>query len=62
MLSLLIRLRKENGLSQSDLGRLIGKNQRTISKYEIEESELPVSVAKRIAEVFKVDWRKLYED
>lgn len=62
MLSLLIRLRKENGLSQSDLGKLIGKNQRTISKYEIEESELPVSVAKRIAEVFNVDWWKLYED
>lgn len=61
MLNLLIRLRKENGLSQSDLGKLIGKNQRTISKYEIEESELPVSVAKRIAEVFDVDWWKLYE-
>lgn len=61
MLSLLIRLRKENGLSQSDLGKLVGKNQRTISKYELEESELPVSVAKRIAEVFNVDWWKLYE-
>lgn len=61
MLNLLIRLRKENGLSQSDLGKLVGKNQRTISKYEIEESELPVSVAKRIAEVFDVDWWKLYE-
>ncbi|MDU4209160.1 MAG: helix-turn-helix transcriptional regulator [Finegoldia magna] len=61
MLNLLIRLRKEKGLSQSDLGKLIGKNQRTISKYEIEESELPVSVAKRIAEVFDVDWWKLYE-
>lgn len=61
MLNLLIRLRKENGLNQSDLGKLIGKNQRTISKYEIEESELPVSVAKRIAEVFDVDWWKLYE-
>ena len=61
MLNLLIRLRKEKGLSQSDLGKLIGKNQRTISKYEIEESELPVSVAKRIEEVFDVDWWKLYE-
>ncbi|MDU5071110.1 helix-turn-helix transcriptional regulator [Finegoldia magna] len=61
MLNLLIRLRKEKGLNQSDLGKLIGKNQRTISKYEIEESELPVSVAKRIAEVFDVDWWKLYE-
>ena len=61
MLNLLIRLRKENRLSQSDLGKLVGKNQRTISKYEIEESELPVSVAKRIAEVFDVDWWKLYE-
>lgn len=61
MLSLLIKLRKENGLSQSDLGKLVGKNQRSISNYEIEENELPVSVAKRIAEVFDVDWWKLYE-
>ncbi|MDD6906571.1 MAG: helix-turn-helix transcriptional regulator [Finegoldia magna] len=61
MLSLLIKLRKENGLSQSDLGKLIGKNQRTISTYEIEENELPVSVAKKIAEVFNVDWWSLYE-
>lgn len=61
MLNLLIKLRKENGLSQSDLGRLVGKNQRTISKYEIEETELPVSVAKKIAEIFNVEWWSLYE-
>lgn len=61
MLNLLIKLRKENGLSQSDLGKLIGKNQRTISTYEIEENELPVSVAKRMAEIFNVDWWSLYE-
>lgn len=61
MLNLLIRLRKENRLSQSDLGKLIGKDQRTISKYELEDGELPVSVAKRISEVFDIDWWKLYE-
>lgn len=61
MLNLLIKLRKENGLSQSDLGKLVGKNQRTISKYELEDGELPVSVAKKIAEIFKVDWWSLYE-
>ncbi len=61
MLNLLIKLRKENGLSQSDLGKLIGKNQRTISNYEIEETELPVSVAKKIAEIYNVDWWSLYE-
>ena len=61
MLNLLIKLRKENGLSQSDLGKLVGKNQRTISAYEVEENELPVSVAKKIAEVFSVDWWSLYE-
>lgn len=61
MLNLLIKLRKENGLSQSDLGKLIEKNQRTISSYEVEENELPVSVAKKIAEIFNVDWWSLYE-
>ena len=61
MLSELIRLRKENKLSQLKLGEMIGKKQRMISKYEREDVELPVSVAKRIAEVFDVDWWKLYE-
>lgn len=61
MLFELIRLRKENRLSQLKLGEMIGKKQRMISKYEREDVELPVSVAKRIAEVFDVDWWKLYE-
>ena len=61
MLFELIRLRKENKLSQLKLGEMIGKKQRMISKYEREDVELPVSVAKRIAEVFDVDWWKLYE-
>lgn len=43
MLNLLIKLRKENGLSQSDLGKLIGKNQRTISAYEVEENEFQLA-------------------
>ena len=61
MLYELIRLRKENKLSQLKLGEMIGKKQRMISKYEREDVELPVSVAKRIAKVFDVDWWKLYE-
>ncbi|MDU1409814.1 helix-turn-helix transcriptional regulator [uncultured Finegoldia sp.] len=61
MLFELIRLRKENRLSQLKLGEMIGKKQRMISKYEREDVELPVSVAKKIAEVFDVDWWKLYE-
>lgn len=61
MLYELIRLRKENKLSQLKLGEMIGKKQRMISKYEREDVELPVSVAKRIAELFDVDWWKLYE-
>lgn len=61
MLYELIRLRKENKLSQLKLGEMIGKKQRMISKYEREDVELPVSVAKRIAEVFDIDWWKLYE-
>lgn len=61
MLYEMVRLRKEKKLSQLELGKLIGMKQRVISKYEREESELPVSVAKRIAEVFDVDWWRLYE-
>lgn len=61
MLYKLRKLRKEKGLNQTELGRLIDKKQRMISKYENEEVEMPVSVAKKIGKVLEIDWWELYE-
>lgn len=62
MLYKLRELRKEKGLNQTELGRLIGKKQRMISKYENEEVEMPVSVAKKIGKVLEINWWELYEE
>lgn len=62
MLYKLRKLRKEKGLNQTELGRLIDKKQRMISKYENEEVEMPVSVAKKIGKVLEIDWWELYEE
>lgn len=62
MLYKLRDLRKEQGLNQTELGRLVGKKQRMISKYENEEVEMPVSVAKKIGKVLGINWWELYEE
>lgn len=62
MLYKLRDLRKEQGLNQTELGRLVGKKQRMISKYENEEVEMPVSVAKKIGKVLEINWWELYEE
>lgn len=61
MLYKLKKLRKEKGLNQTELGRLVSKKQRMISKYENEEVEMPVSVAKKIGKVLEINWWELYE-
>lgn len=62
MLCKLKKLRKEKGLNQTELGKIIGKKQRMISKYENEDVELPVSVAKKIAKILEINWWELYEE
>ena len=62
MLYKLRSLRKEKGLNQTELGKKIGIKQRMISKYENEDIELPVSVAKKIGEVLEINWWELYEE
>lgn len=62
MLYKLRDLRKEQGLNQTELGKLVGKKQRMISKYENEEVEMPVSVAKKIGKVLGINWWELYEE
>lgn len=51
---MLIReIRKENGLSQTQLAELIGKSLRTVQKYESGEIEISVAMINKIAKKLK---------
>lgn len=47
-------LRKKAGLSQSELGEMIGVSQQTISKYEHADVNVPSDILARMAKFFKV--------
>ena len=49
-------------MSQDELAKKVGVNNRTISAYETGVRELPVKIAKKIGEVLEIDWWLLYED
>lgn len=49
------------GYSQSKLANKLGVTQQCYQYYECGKRDLPINMAKRIAEVFDVDWWKLYE-
>lgn len=53
-------IRKENGLTQEELGNLIGKKTITIRKYENGSIEIPNSVLHQIANVLNVNITELY--
>lgn len=50
-------LRYRENLTQTELGELIGVDQPNISKMEKGERSIGKTIAKRLAEVFKVDYR-----
>ena len=45
----------------TELAGLVGTTEASISRYETGKRELPVKMAKKISEVLKVDWWKLYD-
>lgn len=55
-------IRESLSMSQKELAKEVGVNYRTISSYETGAREMPVKVAKKIGEVFEIDWWILYED
>ena len=61
-MKVLKELRVALNMSQRELAKKVGVNYRTISSYETGYREMPVKVAKRIGEAFKIDWWELYED
>lgn len=55
-------LRKNNKLSQKEMGEIIGVNGRAIGNYERGIRSLSVDKAKILGKYFKFNWRELYED
>ena len=55
------RLRKQNHFSQKEMGLLVGVKARTISAYEKNERTPSPKVAARIAEVFKLDIKDVWQ-
>ena len=53
--------RLKANISQRDLSKITGISEGRYNHYEIGRRELPVSIAKRIGEVLKIEWWKLYE-
>ena len=56
----LTRIRKDKRLTLSELARMVGTTEASISRYETGKRELPVKMAKKIAAVLEVEWWKLY--
>lgn len=56
------RARKRVGLTQKQLGDMVGKDITTIGKYENGQRHPQVATAKKIAKVLKLDWTLFFED
>lgn len=61
MITLLER-REAAGLSQKELGEMVGLTQQAIGHYEAGRRKLSVQIAQKIAKVLGCEWWELYED
>jgi len=59
--SVLTMYRKKRKLTVTELANKIGVTEACISRYETGSRSIPIKSAKKIAEVLKVKWWKLYE-
>lgn len=50
------------GLKQSEVAKIAGVSYQMYSHYETGRRELPVRVARKIAEGLKVHWTELYDE
>ena len=53
-------LRKERGLQQREVANLLGVTQSYYSMIELGQRKLSVENAKKIGEIYKVDWWLLF--
>lgn len=50
-------LRNREGLTQEELGKAIGVEQSNISKMELGKRQIGIKIAKRIEDIFDIDYR-----
>ena len=53
------KYRKDKGMTQKELGDLLGKTQRTIQAYEKDEVIPPLSVINKLSDIFDIDYADL---
>jgi len=54
-------LRQDAGLSQKELAEKLGRDERTVRRYESGDTDYPYSILKRIAECLGVTIQELME-
>lgn len=54
-------IRKKRNLTVAELAERVGTTEASISRYETGSRKLSVEMAKKIADVLKVKWWKLYD-
>jgi transcriptional regulator with XRE-family HTH domain len=60
MTSPLKRLREARGLTGEELGRLVGKQKTTISKWELDQRRISVVNARLLARALDCDWPEIF--
>ena len=55
-------LREKTGLSQEKLAKTIGISQARYQNYEKGKRNMPIELARSMADIFKVNWWELYEE
>lgn len=58
--STIYRLRKEKGLSQNQLGELVGVSNKAVSKWETDEANPDISILPLLANVFEITLEELF--
>lgn len=53
--------RLENKYTQKEIGQVLGTSTNMYQKYEYGHVELPVKHAKKLGNLYKVDWWRLYD-
>ena len=55
-------LREKTGLSQDKLAKAIGISESRYQNYEKGRRNLPIELARSMAEIFEIKWWELYEE
>lgn len=59
---LLKEIRNNAGLTQKGMAKKINVSQKTVSTWELGKRTPRIKTAKKIGEIFCIDWRKIYEE